>query len=154
LFFRTIVRPFLVCLSLQVFTVAAFATVTLESTRLPAEDAAFTSAIETLIHDAQLDEMTPADKNPDKEDETASICIVDLTNPAKPVVAGWHADNLIYPASTYKMYVLGEAIRQVCAGVRSLDDPTTVSEVNMRDGSALSVGQVVPLSEVLRRCCA
>lgn len=132
---------------------AAEATITLESMRLPAENAAFTSAVEVLVREAQLDEVTPADKNPDKEDETASICVVDLTDVENPVVAGWNADNFIYPASSYKMYVLGEAIRQVCAGERSLDDPTTVAEVNMREGSALSSGQVVPLSEVLRLMC-
>ena len=50
------------------------------------------------------------------------------------------------------MYVLGEAIRQVCAGERSLDDPTTVVERNAVDSRATS-GTVMPLSGVLRLMC-
>jgi beta-lactamase class A len=141
---------FFAAVSFLVSTSAFSTTVTLQ---LPAEDDEFTSAVVQLVHDAQLDEQVPADKNPDKEDETASICVVDLSDPAHERMAGWNADNFIYPASSYKMYVLGEAIRQVCAGERSLDDPTTITENNMRDGSALTAGTTFPLSEVLRLMC-
>lgn len=117
---------------------------------LPDPDPEFTARIEALVKETGLDERTPADKNPDAEEEWSSICVVDLTDLSRPRVGGWEMDNFVYPASTYKMYVLGEAIRQVCAGERSLDDPTTVAEHNVRGGSRLSADQVVPLSEVLR----
>jgi beta-lactamase class A len=117
---------------------------------LPPEDARFSAKVAELVKQAQLDEHTPADKNPDKEEEWSSVCVVDLADPAKPRVGAWEADNFIYPASTYKMYVLGEAIRQVCAGERSLDDITTVSANNMRADTRLTTGQLVSLSEVLR----
>src|ERR1043166_1387155 len=91
---------------------------------LPAEDKAFSAQITELVKKAGLAEHTPANQNPDKEEEWSSICVVDLHDLTHVRVGGWEADNFLYPASTYKMYVVGEAIRQVCAGERSLDDPT------------------------------
>jgi beta-lactamase class A len=121
---------------------------------LPAADGGFSREIEVIVKESKLDEMTPADKNPDNEDEWSSICVVDLSDVTRPRVGEWKGDNFIYPASTYKMYVLGEAIRQVCAGDRSLDDATTVAARNVRSDSRLTTGQVVSLSEVLRLMCA
>jgi beta-lactamase class A len=121
--------------------------------RLPPADAQFSAKVAEMVKQAQLDEHTPADKNPDKEEEWSSVCVVDLSDPRAPRVGEWEAENFIYPASTYKMYVLGEAIRQVCAGERSLDDVTTVSANNMRADTRLTTGQLVSLSEVLRLMC-
>ena len=120
---------------------------------LPPADPQFSAKIAELVKQTQLDEHTPADKNPDNEEEWSSVCVVDLADPLKPRVGAWEADNFIYPASTYKMYVVGEAVRQVCAGERSLDDPTTVSANNMRADTRLTTGQLVSLSEVLRLVC-
>lgn len=117
---------------------------------LPEPDAEFTSAVAELVKKVGLDEITPAAANPDNEDESASICVVDISDVREPRVGEWQGENFVYPASTYKMYVLGEAIRQVCAGERSLDDPTTVATHNVRSDSRLTTGQVVSLSEVLR----
>jgi beta-lactamase class A len=69
-----------------------------------------------------------------------------------PRMAGWEMDNFVYPASSYKMYVLGEAIRQVCAGELSLDTPTTISERNAVDDTPAS-GTVMSFGEVLRLMC-
>lgn len=116
---------------------------------LPAPDAAFSAKLEPLVKAAHLDEMTPAKDNPDEEDEWSSICVVDL-RPAVPKVGAWKGDNFVYPASTYKMYVLGEAIRQVTEGEKTLDDKLTVAEHNVREDSRLKANDVVTLSEVLR----
>lgn len=117
----------------------------------PHVDTGFTSQVEQLVKDAKLDEMTPAEKNSDHEDEWSSICVIDLASSA-PRLAGWKMDNFLYPASSYKMYVLGETIRQVCAGERSLDDMTTVVERNAVDTSP-TAGTVLSLGEVLRLMC-
>lgn len=117
---------------------------------LPAEDVEFSQQIAGLVAESGLDEHTSATLNPDKEEEWATICIVDLGNPARPRVGGWEMDNFVYPASTYKLYVLGEAIRQVVSGEHGLDDIRTVKEHNVRADSRLTAGQEVSVSEVLR----
>lgn len=117
---------------------------------LPPRDEEFSKELEKIVIAAGLDQMTPADKNPDKEDEWSSICLVDFSDRAHPRVAGWKEDNFLYPASTYKMYVVGEAIRQVVAGTIKIDDKVTVKENNIRTGTALKAGQEVTVSEILR----
>jgi len=117
---------------------------------LPAPDPDFTRRIEDLVKATHLDEMAPAATSPDKEDEWASICVVDLCDPDRPRVAGWKMDNFMYPASTYKLYVLGEAIREIVAGEHGLDDVVTVKERNVRDDSRLAAGQQTSVSEILR----
>jgi beta-lactamase class A len=124
---------------------------TLENFRpLPAPDADFTTQITALVKDAQLDEMTPAAKNPDEEDEWSSICVVDLSDLSKPRVGVWKDDNFIYPASSYKLYVVGEAVRQVVEGELDFDQRITVKEHNVRTESRLAAGDTPTLSEVLR----
>lgn len=117
---------------------------------LPAPDEELAKQLAAIVAECHLDEMTPADANPDKEDEWSSICLVDLADRAHPRVAGWKADNFIYPASTYKMYVVGEAVREVVAGEKSLDDVYVVKEHNVRGDSRLKAGQETTLSEILR----
>src|SRR5213595_2520783 len=56
---------------------------------LPPPDAEFTSQIQALVRENHFDEHTPADKNPDKEEAWGSVCVVDISNPAKPRVGGW-----------------------------------------------------------------
>lgn len=121
---------------------------------LPAPDTSFTSAVTDIVKATKLDEITPIEKSADNREERSSICIVDLRDTSHPVVADYNAGRFIYPASAYKAYVLGEAIRQVCAGERSLDDPTTVVARNVRSDSRLTTGEVVSLSEILRLMCA
>jgi beta-lactamase class A len=95
--------------------------------------------------------MTAADKNADHEDEWSSICVIDLGS-TSPRMAGWRSDNFLYPASSYKMYVLGEAIRQVCVGELSLDSPTTISAKNAVDTTP-TADTVISFGEVLRLMC-
>jgi len=120
---------------------------------LPAPDLAFQKQIEELVVKAHLDENTPASQNPDNEEEWASICVVDLADINAPRVGGWQQENFVYPASTYKMYVLGEAIRQICEGTLSLDQPTTISTNNFRGDDGLEAESTATLSEVLRQMC-
>lgn len=117
---------------------------------LPPEDVEFSRQIARLVAETALDEHTSATLNPDKEEEWSSICVVDLSDPARPRVGGWEMDNFVYPASTYKLYVLGEAIRQVVAGEHGLDDIRLVKQHNVRADSRLTSGQAVSVSEVFR----
>jgi beta-lactamase class A len=117
---------------------------------LPPSDPEFSRQLEALVKEAGLDEKTPAEANPDKEDEWSSICVVDLRDLAHPRVGGWKEDNFVYPASAYKLYVLGEAARQIVAGEHSLDEVITVKERNVRSDSQLKAGQVITVSEILR----
>lgn len=116
---------------------------------LPAPEAALSAELAELVSATGLDTMTPAARNPDAEDEWASIAVVDLTS-GEPVVGSWKGDNLIYPASLYKMYVLGEVIRQVGEGEVSLDDPVTIAGHNVREEAPLTSGTTVTVSEILR----
>lgn len=117
---------------------------------LPKPNKAFSKVIDRFVRESGLDEMTPADKNPDGEDEWSSICVVDLADPDHPVVGGWKEQNFIYPASSYKLYVLGEAIRQNLAGEYSLDDIRTVKKHNVRGGSRLEPDEKASISKILR----
>lgn len=118
---------------------------------LPAADADLNDQIAELVKKHGLDERTPASKNPDNEDEWASICVVDLRDVAAPRVGGWEMENFVYPASTYKMYVLGEAIRQVCEGTMDLDQATTITTNNFRGDDYLAPETTASLAEVLRQ---
>lgn len=120
---------------------------------LPAEDPGFSAAICRMVEETGLSERTPAESSPDGKEEWASICVADLADIECPRVGGWEAGHFIYPASTYKMYVLGEAVRQVCAGEISLDDMVRVAEHNVREQSRLEPNQHVTVSEVLRLMC-
>src|SRR5690606_19215324 len=90
---------------------------------LPPPDPEFDKTIKDLVEETGLDKRTPASDNPDGVESWGSVCVVDYSS-VKPVVGGWEMENMVYPASSYKMYVLGEVTRQVCSGDRTLDDPT------------------------------
>ncbi len=117
---------------------------------LPARDPGLSSDLEKIVREIGLDAMTPASDNPDEEDEWSSISIVDLSDPANPRMGGWKEDNFIYPASAYKVYVLGEAIRQVTVGEIALGDTIQVKPHNVRGGSKLEANRETTVSEVLR----
>ena len=117
---------------------------------LPPPNRALTDAVRALVVETDLHVLTPAEDNPDNETEWSSICVVDITDPERPRVAGWQMENFIYPASAYKMFVLGEAVRQVSEGRLGLDDIRVVEEHNVRSGSRLVAGQEVTISELLR----
>jgi beta-lactamase class A len=117
---------------------------------LPKPDPAFSEVIARFVRESGLDEKTPADKNPDGEEEWSSVCVADLADPDNPVVGGWEEQNFVYPASSCKLYILGEAVRQVLAGEYSLDDIRTVKKHNVREDSRLEADQKTSVSEILR----
>lgn len=61
--------------------------------------------------------------------ETISLAVIDLTS-KRPVFGGVHAENFIYPASVYKMYVAMEVLNQCAAGKYSLYDAYLVKSPN------------------------
>lgn len=119
-------------------------------TPLPEPDEDLTAKLTAIVEEVGLDIMTPAAENPDEEDEWSSICLVDIRDLANPVVGGWKQDNFVYPASTYKMYVAGEIIRQVVAGERSFDDLHVIKDHNHRGEASSKAGQEMTLAELLR----
>jgi len=66
--------------------------------------------------------------------EQVSFAVIDLTG-KKPVLGGVNFDNLIYPASVYKMYVAMEILKQVSNGKYSLFEPYIVKSPNDVDRS-------------------
>ncbi len=117
---------------------------------LPPNDPELSKQLRVIVEELGLDEMTPASESPDSQDEWSSICLVDLTDPRNPRVAGWKDEHLVYPASTYKMYAMGEAVRQVVAGEIAMDDTRVVKEHNVRGGSRPTAGQEMTIAEIIR----
>ena len=60
--------------------------------------------------------------------------MIDLTG-KKPLFGGVNADNLIYPASVYKMYVAMEVLKQISNAEYSLFTPYIVKSPNDVDKS-------------------
>jgi beta-lactamase class A len=119
-------------------------------TPLPPLDEELSEKLRIIVEEAGLAEMAPADKSPDGKDEWSSICLVDLSDIDNPRVAGWKAENFVYPASTVKMYAMGEAIRHVVAGNMTLEDVHAIKPHNVREGSLPKPGQEMSLSEIIR----
>ena len=112
---------------------------------LPDPDAELTEKLREIVEAAGLNESAP-----NGEEEWSSVCLVDISDIENPRVAGWKEENFVYPASTYKMYVMGEAVRRVVAGDMSLDDVHAVKEHNVRGGSRPEAGDELTLSELIR----
>ena len=117
---------------------------------LPARDEEFSEKLRVIVKEVGLDKVTSAEKSPEKKEEHASICLVDLTDLAAPRMAGWHEETFVYPASTYKMYAMGEAVRQVVAGEIALGDTITVKENNVRAGSRPVANENLTIAEIIR----
>lgn len=66
--------------------------------------------------------------------EQISLAIIDLTRP-KVSFAGVNADNFIYPASVYKMYVAAEVLHQISQGKYDLDTKYVADFPNIVDRS-------------------
>jgi beta-lactamase class A len=91
--------------------------------------------------------------------EQISLAVIDLaTNP--PRMGGVHADNFIYPASVYKMYVGAAVLKQISEGQYSLWTPFIVRAPNdvdretglandprplLRDGDTVTVNYLLDL---------
>lgn len=66
--------------------------------------------------------------------EQISLAVIDL-NHNKPSFGGVNPDNLIYPASVYKMYVAAEILNQVSKGQYKLERSYTAKAPNTVDRS-------------------
>ena len=86
----------------------------------------FSRQLEKIVHEVGLDSTYDAGED---GMETISFAVIDLTK-KKPLFGGVHADNFIYPASVYKMYVAMEILKQVSNGEYSLFTPYIVHSPN------------------------
>jgi beta-lactamase class A len=91
----------------------------------------FNEALKTIVHEVDLDSIYDAGED---GKEQISFAVIDLTG-KKPVFGGVNADNFIYPASVYKMYVAMEVLKQVNNGEYSLYKPYVVKSPNDVDRS-------------------
>lgn len=91
----------------------------------------FDDSLKAIIRDAKLDGKFFVG---DKDSEQVSFAVIDLTG-KHPVFGGVHADNFIYPASVYKMYVAMEILKQVSENKYSLYRQYIVTAPNDVDHS-------------------
>lgn len=92
----------------------------------------FDDSLLHIIQRAGLDSLFDAEED---GMERISFAVIDLNAP-RPVLGGVHAENFIYPASVYKMYVAMEALKQISEGKYSLYSPYIVTSPNDVDKSA------------------
>ena len=119
-------------------------------------DQELTDSLQTIVSKLGLDQVFDIG---DYGTETISFAVIDL-NSVEPRIGGVHMDNLIYPASVYKMYVAAEVLNQVGHGKYGLFDPIAVTSPNdvdqrmslrhdlrevPRDGDTLSVHYLLDL---------
>lgn len=91
----------------------------------------FNAALKAIVHDVGLDSTWDAGED---GKEQISFAVIDLSG-KKPVFGGVNADNFIYPASVYKMYVAMEVLKQVSNGEYSLYKEYIVKSPNDVDRS-------------------
>lgn len=91
----------------------------------------FDEQLKAIVHEVGLDSTYDAGED---GQEQISLAVIDLTG-KRPVFGGVHADNFIYPASVYKMYVAMEVLKQVSNGEYSLYKPYIVKSPNDVDRS-------------------
>ena len=92
-------------------------------------DKRFTNSLQRIAKEVGLDKEYDAGED---GKETISFAVIDLSG-RKPVFGGAYADNFIYPASVYKMYVAMEILQQVSNGEYSLYSPYIVHSPNDAD---------------------
>ncbi len=98
-------------------------------TKIPAyykQSKKFSASLKKIIAAVGLDSVYNAG---DDGQEIISFAVIDLTG-KKPVFGGVNADNFIYPASVYKMYVAMEILKQVSNNEYSLFTPYIVRSPN------------------------
>ncbi len=93
------------------------------------EDPALTAALHGIVEDAHLADTFDVGGD---GTETISLAVIDLRGPA-PVMGAVYADNFIYPASVYKMYVAAEVLSQVLDGRYDLGTQLAVAPHNAVD---------------------
>jgi beta-lactamase class A len=110
-------------------TVLSFA-----QSQLPAyykQSKGFNEALKKIVQEVGLDSSYDAGED---GKEQISLAVIDLTG-KKPLFGGVNADNFIYPASVYKMYVAMEVLKQISNGEYSLFTPYIVKSPNDVDKS-------------------
>lgn len=85
--------------------------------------------LQNIVHSLELDRNFDVGAD---GIEQISLAVVDLTS-GQPQFAGVHAENFIYPASVYKMYVAAEILHQVSLGEITLDSVIVVKCPNIVD---------------------
>ena len=114
----------------------------------------FTDSLVKIVHEVGLDSTWDAG-----EDglEKISFAVIDL-NGRTPVIGSVNADDLIYPASVYKMYVAMEILKQVSDGnyslyrsyiVRAPNDVDKSKEIDYDPRPLLKSGDTVTVNYLL-----
>lgn len=89
-------------------------------------DQKLTDSLEAIVERAGLHHVFDIGEH---GTEIISFAIIDLMS-EKPLLGGVNMDNMIYPASVYKMYVAAEVLHQVSRGVYDLFKPVAVEPPN------------------------
>src|SRR5699024_4512156 len=93
------------------------------------QDPTLTDSLRVIIEEVGLDGQYDAGED---GSETISFAVIDLTG-EEPVFGGVHAQNFIYPASVYKMYVAMEVLKQASQEKYSLYEPYVIEDPNIVD---------------------
>lgn len=93
------------------------------------EDPALSAALHSIVEAAGLGGSFDVGG---EGTEQVSVAVIDLSG-AAPAFGGVNADNFIYPASVYKMYVAAEVLRQVLDGRYDLTTPYVMPPHNAVD---------------------
>ena len=94
-------------------------------------DKNFTASLKKIINEVHLDSSYNVGED---GQEQVSFAVIDLTG-KRPIFGGVNADNFIYPASVYKMYVAMEILKQISKGAYALSTPHIVKPHNAVDKS-------------------
>ena len=138
------------------FSALSFISIIAQS-KIPAyyvQKKSFSDSLKKIITNAKLDGTYDAGED---GMEQISFAVIDLTGP-KPILGGVNADNFIYPASVYKMYVAMEILKQVSNNQYSLykdyvikhpNDVDVVSEISWDPRPLLKDGDTVTINYLL-----
>jgi beta-lactamase class A len=114
----------------------------------------FDESLKSIIHQVGLDSTWDVG---DDGKEQISFAVIDLTG-KKPVFGGVNAENFIYPASVYKMYVAMEILKQVSNReyslfrqyiVKSPNDVDHSREISFDPRPLLKAGDTVTVNYLL-----
>jgi beta-lactamase class A len=92
------------------------------------EDAKLSQSLKEIVVDVGLDGEFPTEDGP----ERISLAVIDLSS-QPPRLGGVYADNFIYPASVYKMYVAAGVLKVIAEGQARLDTLFVVKNPNVVD---------------------
>jgi beta-lactamase class A len=102
-----------------------------DTANLPAhfkDDLHLSESLDQIVTELGLDREFLTEDGP----ERISLAVIDLSADP-PRLGGVHADNFIYPASVYKMYVAAEVLRKISGGKAALDTKFVVKDPNVVD---------------------